>query len=63
MSYMVRRLISSYVGHAEEDDRDHVGRKRLHCAGDLMLALFSYDFKVCFIGQAKKFLERKLSKA
>jgi DNA-directed RNA polymerase II subunit RPB2 len=56
VSYMVRRLISSYVGHAEEDDRDHVGRKRLDAAGDLMLALFCYDFKVAFIGQAKKLL-------
>jgi DNA-directed RNA polymerase II subunit RPB2 len=31
--YMVRRLISAYVGLTDEDDRDHVGRKRIDTTG------------------------------
>lgn len=60
--YMVRRLISAYVGLTEEDDRDHLGRKRIETAGELMLSLFTHDFKTSFIQNAKKILERRLNK-
>lgn len=56
---MVRRLISAYVGLAEEDDRDHLGRKRVDSAGELMLSLFTYEFKN-YIEGAKRLLARRL---
>jgi DNA-directed RNA polymerase II subunit RPB2 len=60
---MVRRLISAFVGLTDEDDRDHVGRKRIDSAGDLMLSLFTYDFRSVFIENAKRTLQRKLTRS
>lgn len=57
---MVRKLITAYVGLAEEDDRDHIGRKWVETAGDLMLSLFTTEFK-SYINEAKKILLRKLT--
>jgi DNA-directed RNA polymerase II subunit RPB2 len=60
---MVRKLLSAYVGLTEEDDRDHVGRKRLETSGELMLSLFTYDFKLNFIDNAKRILQRRLTRS
>jgi DNA-directed RNA polymerase II subunit RPB2 len=60
--YMVKRLISAYVGLTDEDDRDHLGKKRVESSGDLMLSLFTYEFKTQYIENAKRLLIKRLTK-
>lgn len=45
LGYMARKLISSYLGAAKQQDRDHYGKKRIDLTGHLMLNLFKDLFK------------------
>ena len=40
LGYMVNRLLKCALGQSEQDDRDHLARKRLDLAGPLMAQLF-----------------------
>ncbi len=54
--YMVKRLLSAYVGMAGEDDRDHIGKRRVETAGELILSLFTYSFRYTYLQNARKIL-------
>lgn len=45
MGYAVHKLLSCKLGRAEEDDRDHFGKKRLDLAGPLLGGLFRILFR------------------
>ena len=45
LGYMVNRLLQVALGRAEEDDRDHFGKKRLDLAGPLMAQVFRMKFQ------------------
>lgn len=40
IGYMTNKLLSSYLGKSDENDRDHFGKKRVDTAGKLLLSLF-----------------------
>jgi DNA-directed RNA polymerase II subunit RPB2 len=42
---MVQRLLNAHLGKAEQDDRDHYGKKRLDMAGALLAQLFRERFR------------------
>ena len=42
--YMARKLLYAFLGKADEDDRDHYGKKRLDMIGMLMRDLFKTKF-------------------
>jgi len=45
IGYAVHKLLSCKLGRAEEDDRDHFGKKRLDLAGPLLGGLFRLLFR------------------
>jgi DNA-directed RNA polymerase II subunit RPB2 len=45
IGYMVHRLCNAALGRANEDDRDHYGKKRLDMAGSLFAGLFRQLFR------------------
>nr|POE66239.1 dna-directed rna polymerase ii subunit rpb2 [Quercus suber] len=45
LGYMTNRLLQVALGRAEEDDRDHFGKKRLDLAGPLMAQVFRLKFQ------------------
>merc|ERR1712142_1107509 len=45
IGYMVNRMLQCYLGRRGEDDRDHVGNKRLDLAGPLLAFLFRSLFR------------------
>ena len=45
LGYAVHKLLSCRLGRAEEDDRDHFGKKRLDLAGPLLGGLFRILFR------------------
>lgn len=45
IGYAVHKLIACKLGRAEEDDRDHFGKKRLDLAGPLLGGLFRLLFR------------------
>lgn len=45
MGYAVHKLLMCRLGRAEEDDRDHFGKKRLDLAGPLLGGLFRVLFR------------------
>lgn len=45
MGYAVHKLLACRLGRAEEDDRDHFGKKRLDLAGPLLGGLFRLLFR------------------
>ena len=45
MGYIVHKILMCSLGRLEEDDRDHLGKKRLDMAGPLMGSLFRMLFK------------------
>lgn len=45
IGYMVHRLCMAALGRANEDDRDHYGKKRLDMAGSLFAGLFRQLFR------------------
>ncbi len=48
LGYMVNRLLRCALGRSDQDDRDHLARKRLDLAGPLMAQLFRSLFdKAC----------------
>jgi len=50
---MAKRLMINYLYDMDEDDRDHIGKKRLDLVGDLMMQLFVSAFKNEFLKNAK----------
>lgn len=46
LGYMVNRLCNAALGRANEDDRDHYGKKRLELAGVMLGNLFKQFFKI-----------------
>eukprot|EP00605_Chrysophyceae_sp_TOSAG23-4_P000632 GSChrysophyteH1.ASY1.ANO1.713.1 assembled CDS len=45
MGYIVHKMLMCSLGRLEEDDRDHLGKKRLDLAGPLLGGLFRLLFK------------------
>ena len=45
MGYAVHKLLMCKLGRADEDDRDHFGKKRLDLAGPLLGGLFRVLFR------------------
>ena len=45
MGYIVHKILMCSLGRLHEDDRDHLGKKRLDLAGPLMGGLFRILFK------------------
>ena len=45
MGYIVHKILMCSLGRLEEDDRDHLGKKRLDLAGPLLGGLFRMLFK------------------
>jgi DNA-directed RNA polymerase II subunit RPB2 len=60
IGYMTKKLLFGFLGKADEDDRDHYGKKRLDMTGVLMTNLFKEQFRNIFIENAKKIIRRKL---
>ncbi len=59
MGYIVHKMLMCSLGRLEEDDRDHLGKKRLDLAGPLMGGLFRMLFKK-MTKEVKKYLQRSL---
>ena len=49
---MAKKLALAYLQGSGHEDRDHLGRKRVDMAGDLMLQMFMTAFR-SFMGNAK----------
>ena len=45
LGHMAKRLILTYMGVSQEDDRDHYGHKRVETTGHLLLNIFKDRFK------------------
>lgn len=45
LTYMVNKLLHTYLGHRPEDDRDHLNNKRFETAGYLVSELFRALYK------------------
>ena len=60
--YMARRLISTYVGISQENDRDHLAKKRIDTPGYLISSLFTYEFRYSFLENARRVLIKTLNK-
>mmetsp|Transcript_3964 Transcript_3964/g.9690 ORF Transcript_3964/g.9690 Transcript_3964/m.9690 type:complete len:1241 (-) Transcript_3964:119-3841(-) len=59
MGYAVHKLLSCKLGRADEDDRDHFGKKRLDLAGPLLGGLFRLLFRK-LTQDVRKHLQRSL---
>jgi DNA-directed RNA polymerase II subunit RPB2 len=59
MGYIVHKMLMCSLGRLEEDDRDHLGKKRLDLAGPLLGGLFRMLFKK-MATEVKKFLQKSL---
>ena len=59
MGYIVHKMLMCSLGRLEEDDRDHLGKKRLDLAGPLLGSLFRVLFKK-MTKEVKKYLQRSL---
>ncbi len=57
---MARRLLYAFLGKADEDDRDHYGKKRLDMTGVLLINLFKDQFKNTYVENGKKIIRRKI---
>jgi DNA-directed RNA polymerase II subunit RPB2 len=61
VGYMVNRLLTANLGRANEDDRDHYGKKRMDMSGTLMAGLFRQLFRQ-FIEDMSKHIKKDLQK-
>ena len=59
LGYIVHKMLMCSLGRLEEDDRDHLGKKRLDLAGPLMGGLFRELFGT-MTKQVKRYLQRSL---
>ena len=59
LGYAVHKLLACKLGRAEEDDRDHFGKKRLDLAGPLLGSLFRTLFRKLTL-DVRKHLQRCL---
>ncbi len=57
---MAKKLLYGFLGKADEDDRDHYGKKRLDMTGTLMIGLFKDQFTNSYMKNAQKIISRKL---
>ncbi len=60
MGYIVHKILMCSLGRLHEDDRDHLGKKRLDLAGPLMASLFRFLFKK-LVKEARKYLQKCLN--
>lgn len=60
MGYIVHKILMCSLGRLHEDDRDHLGKKRLDLAGPLMSSLFRMLFKK-LMKEATKMLQKSLN--
>ena len=61
VGYMARKLLYGFLGKADEDDRDHYGKKRLDMTGVLLTNLFKDQFKNTYVENGKKIIRRKIN--
>lgn len=59
MGYIVHKILMCSLGRLQEDDRDHLGKKRLDLAGPLLGGLFRMLFKK-LTKEVKKYLQKTL---
>lgn len=59
LGYTVHKLLMCSLGRAEEDDRDHFGKKRLDLAGPLIAGLFRTLF-MKLLKEARRYLQKCL---
>jgi DNA-directed RNA polymerase II subunit RPB2 len=59
LGYTVHKMLMCSLGRAEEDDRDHFGKKRLDLAGPLMAGLFRTLF-LKLLKEARRYLQKCL---
>jgi DNA-directed RNA polymerase II subunit RPB2 len=60
LGFMVRKLVGTYTGQLQCDDRDHYANKRIDTAGVLMSLLFRQVYRTLlksFTAQAQRLLE------
>lgn len=55
---MAKKLILVYLYDGKQEDRDHIGLKRVDMAGDLMMQMFASAFKFQFMDQARRMIEK-----
>jgi len=55
---MAKKLILTYLYDEEQEDRDHIGKKRVELAGDLMMQLFVSAFKFFFLPSVKTHIQK-----
>ena len=58
IGYMANKLLSAFVGKADENDRDHYGKKRCDIAGDLLTLLFRDRFVKSYLSNGQKILQK-----
>ena len=61
VAYMAKKLLLTHIQELGEGDKDHIGRKRVDLAGDLLESLFTILFKGKFIDQAQRYIEKQPS--
>lgn len=59
VGYIVHKMLMCSLGRIEEDDRDHLGKKRLDLAGPLLGGLFRSLFRK-LTGDVRKYLTKSL---
>ena len=62
IGYMIHKLLKAHLGQANEDDRDHYGKKRLDMTGTLLISLFKEQFRKKFVDDAKASLQREINR-
>ena len=55
---MAKKLILTYLYDEEQEDRDHLGKKRIEMAGELMMQLFVSSFKFFLMKSVKTHLQK-----
>lgn len=58
IGYMTNKLLSAFLGKADENDRDHYGKKRCDIAGDLLTLLFRDRFVKNYLSNGQKILQK-----
>lgn len=62
VGYMIHKLLKAHLGQANEDDRDHYGKKRLDMTGTLLISLFKEQFRNKFVDDARTMLTRHITR-
>ena len=55
---MTNKLLTSYLGKSDENDRDHYGKKRVDTSGKLLLSIFRQKFINNYLNNAKKIIQK-----